>query len=103
MSAHPQQFERTESLHSDTRMKKIPFTIELNRKQYTGYLQTTDTTSPPKTFFVIIENFIIGDLSCRDTWIFEQRGRYSFIGKLKPGECYYLAEYLGNLAVLAYE
>jgi hypothetical protein len=84
--------------------KNIPFTIELNRKSYSGYLQTTDTIEPPKNFFVFVNNWIIGELTCtKDRWIFEQRGTYKFIGKLNTGECNYVAEYLGNIALLGYE
>lgn len=83
-------------------MKKIPFTIEIRKKTYTGYLSTTDISDPPKTFFVFIDNYIVGDLLYRNKWLFEP-GNRQILGKLNSGEKEWVAEYLGNIAVLAYE
>lgn len=83
--------------------ENIPFSIIIKKKEYTGYLQTTDTTDPPKVFFVFLNNFIVGDLMCRDKWIFDQGGRHKILGHLNIGELEFIAEYLGNIVVMAYE
>lgn len=82
-------------------MNNTPFTIEIRNKDYTGYLQTNDQTEPPKVFFVFIENWIVGNLIFNDKWKFEQVGIR--LDKLTENERQTIAEYLGNIAVEAYE
>jgi deferrochelatase/peroxidase EfeB len=84
-------------------MNKIPFTIALHGKTFIGYLQTTDVHDPPKSFFVFIDTYIIGDLIFNKKWIFSQGGRYKFLKQMNTGERNYFAEYLGNIAELGYE
>ena len=85
-------------------MKKIPFTIEIKGKQYAGHLQVTDIGNVPKTFFVFLSNYIVADLFFRDDgWLFDQGGRYKTLGKLSDDDCKTIADYLGNIAMLAYE
>jgi len=82
-------------------MKKIPFTLEIDKKTYSGYLGTNDQSEPPKTFFVFIDNMIVGDLDCLDGWRFMQKG--SHLKQLTQGECNAIAQHLGNIAVEWYE
>ncbi len=85
-------------------MKSIHFTIAIKNINYTGHLGTNDMTDPPRIWFVFMNNYIVGELDFRaGKWVFAQRGRYHFIGKLTNGECNYLAEYLGNIAELGLE
>jgi hypothetical protein len=80
--------------------KTIPFTIDLHGKTFKGYLQTNDTTGLPKIFFVLLENWIVGELIFNKKWIFQQGGRHKFLKQLNSGECNYVAEYLGNIVEL---
>jgi hypothetical protein len=84
-------------------MKKIPFTIKIGSSIFHGYLSNTDIEYPPKDFFVFIENRIVGELVCRDKWIFEEWWRYKTICRLTSDEGDYLADYLGNIAAEACE
>jgi hypothetical protein len=84
--------------------RNISFSINLHGKEFNGYLQTNDTTDPPKVFFVFLENWIVGDLLFENKqWIFKQGGRYKFLKQLNTGEKQFLAEYFGNLVELWYE
>lgn len=85
-------------------MSNIPFTINLHGKNFNGYLQTNDTTDPPKVFFVFLQNWIIGDLIFKNKkWIFDQGDRHKFLKQMNTGEKQYLAECLGNLVEIWYE
>lgn len=85
-------------------MKTIPFTIEIKDKIYIGYLQITDISDVPKTYFVVLNNYIVGDLFFRyGDWLFDQGARYKILGKLTDDECNKISEYLGNIAVEAYQ
>jgi hypothetical protein len=82
-------------------MKKIPFTITIKKQSYSGYLQSNDITVPPKVFFVFIDNYIVGNLLCRDKWTFEQVGEK--FNRMTENERTEIGEYLGNIAVEGYE
>lgn len=85
-------------------MTNVPFTIEINNKSYKGFLQTTDIADLPKTFFVFIDNYIVGDLLFRyGEWVFDQGGRHKILGKLSDEECKRIAEYLGEIAAAGYD
>jgi hypothetical protein len=82
-------------------LKKIPFTIEINKKTFAGYLGTNDQSEPPKTFFAFVDDYVIGDLDCRERWYFTQKG--SRLPRMTAGECNALAAQLGNIVVEWYE
>jgi len=48
-------------------MKKIPFTIEIHNKSYSGHLTANDLLRPPKNYLVFIENRMVGELMCGST------------------------------------
>jgi hypothetical protein len=67
-------------------VKKIPFSIELFGTNFTGYLYTTDTNDPPKSFFIFIQNYIVGDLNFNKKWIFTQNKGNKVLRPLNTGE-----------------
>jgi len=80
----------------------IPFTIEINGQTYDGYLQTTDIANPPKSFFVLLNDRIVGDLLFRaGKWVFNQAGRKT-LGKLDARSCNFIAKQLENIVSLAH-
>jgi len=79
-------------------MKKIPFTIEICNKSYSGHLAANDLLQPPKNYLVFMKNHMIGELICESTWTFTQCHRHKILGKLDKYECKEIAEYLGDLA-----
>jgi hypothetical protein len=84
-------------------MKKIPFTIEIRNKSYSGYLTANDFLQPPKNYFVFMENSTVGELMCRYTWNFTQGHRHKILGNLDDDECNEIAEYLGHIADSLYQ
>ena len=84
-------------------MKKIPFTIEICNKSYSGHLAANDLLQPPKNYLVFMKNHMIGELICGSTWTFTQYRSHKILGKLDKYECNEIAAYLGNVADLLYE
>ena len=84
-------------------MKLLPYTIQLGRKTYTGYLGNSDVFDPPTRYFVFMDLYIVGELMYQDKWIFDQGNRRKLFSTLTVDECNYIAKYLGNIAELAFE
>ena len=84
-------------------MKLTPYTIQIGRKIYAGYLGTSDTSDPPTRFFVFMDMYIEGELIYQDKWLFDQGRRCKLLPTLTIEECNYIADYLGNIAELACE
>ena len=84
-------------------MKKIPFTIDIRNKTYTGHLTVNDRSQPPENFLVFMENRMVGELMCRFKWTFTQGRWHKILGKLNNNDCKEITEYLGNVADLLYK
>ena len=84
-------------------MKKIPFTIEIRSRSYSGYFIVNDLLQPSKNYLVFMENRMVGELLCRHNWTFTQGRWHKILGKLNDNECNEIAEYLGNIADLLYK
>jgi hypothetical protein len=84
-------------------MKKIPFTIEIRNKSYSGHLTANDLLWPPKNYLVFMKNHMIGELVCGSTWTFTQRGWHKILGNLDKYEGNEIAEYLGDIVDLFYK
>ena len=84
-------------------MKKIPFTIEIRSKIYTGHLSINDLSQPPRNYLVFVENHMAGELMWRHKWTFSQGRRHKILGNLTNSECEDIALYLSEIVSLAYE
>ena len=84
-------------------MKKIPFIIKIHDKTYGGCLHTNDFLHPPKNYLVFMENHMVGELTCKETWTFTQGRWHKILGKLNDDECDEIARSLGKIADLFFK